>query len=551
MIGNDFLWSQKYRPRTIADTILPDKLKATFSKFVQDKNIPNLLLSGTSGVGKCLHPDEPVLMFDGTIKKTGDLLVGDRLMGPDSQPRVIIHTNPGFGPMFEICPNKGKTWKCNGEHILSLKRTGQRDSEPKFVTVNDWMKWSKYEKSLYKLWRTEVEFAPIDAPELESYFVGVVLGDGTVSDSLIIHNPDPEIITYISDYAQKWNLRCVNNARNNPKKCPSWALTSGMQGGRPNLLLDAIRPLSNWKCENKSVPHIYKVGSKDTRLQILAGLLDTDGYRGPTNCYDFISKSETLANDVAFISRSVGLYANVKPSVKGCQNGFVGNYFRVTISGQTDKIPCRVKRKIATKRKQIKDVCKTGFVVKPIGNDRWFGIEIDGDKQYLLSDFTVTHNTTVARAMLEEIGCDYLIINGSLEGRNIDTLRTTILTFASTVSLSGGRKYVILDESDYLNCLWEEEEILLSNGSTMKLKNLEYDKNYSVVSFNMETKRFEVDDAVLLKDSEKEVYVLTLDDGTTLTCTEDHPIICKAFDGQIVSRTIRDGLENFEVVALS
>jgi len=57
--------------------------------------------------------------------------------------------------------------------------------------------------------------------------------------------------------------------------------------------------------------------------------------------------------------------------------------------------------------------------------------------------------TTVARAMLEELGCDILEINGSLHG-NLDTLRTDILAFASTVSFTGGRKYVLLDEADYL-----------------------------------------------------------------------------------------------------
>lgn len=58
--------------------------------------------------------------------------------------------------------------------------------------------------------------------------------------------------------------------------------------------------------------------------------------------------------------------------------------------------------------------------------------------------------TTVARAMLDELQCDYLIINGSMNG-NIDTLRNEILQFASSVSFSGTRKYVILDEADYLN----------------------------------------------------------------------------------------------------
>jgi len=59
--------------------------------------------------------------------------------------------------------------------------------------------------------------------------------------------------------------------------------------------------------------------------------------------------------------------------------------------------------------------------------------------------------TTVAMAMLEEVGADYILINGSLEGRLIDTLRNDIANYASTISFTGGRKYVIIDEADYLN----------------------------------------------------------------------------------------------------
>ena len=68
----------------------------------------------------------------------------------------------------------------------------------------------------------------------------------------------------------------------------------------------------------------------------------------------------------------------------------------------------------------------------------------------LLSGSAGCGKTTVARAMLEELGCDYIVINGSMNG-NIDTLRNEIMQFASSVSLTGGRKYVILDEADYLN----------------------------------------------------------------------------------------------------
>lgn len=58
--------------------------------------------------------------------------------------------------------------------------------------------------------------------------------------------------------------------------------------------------------------------------------------------------------------------------------------------------------------------------------------------------------TTIAKAMLNQLDSDFIVINGSLSG-NIDTLRNDIMQFASSVSFSGGRKYVILDEADYLN----------------------------------------------------------------------------------------------------
>ena len=71
----------------------------------------------------------------------------------------------------------------------------------------------------------------------------------------------------------------------------------------------------------------------------------------------------------------------------------------------------------------------------------------------LLSGTAGTGKTTVARALCEELGANYIIINGSDEGRHIDTLRTTIKNFASTVSLdeSNTHKVVIIDEADYMN----------------------------------------------------------------------------------------------------
>jgi cell division control protein 6 len=144
--------------------------------------------------------------------------------------------------------------------------------------------------------------------------------------------------------------------------------------------------------ESKFIPPQYKLGSQRTRLEILAGLLDTDGSlkRG---CFDFISKSRQLAEDVVFVSRSLGFYAFVKEKFSHDQFGHEGLYYRVGISGDVSRIPTRVSRKQAPPRRQKKSVLRTGFTLKPLGNEEYFGFRVDSDQRYLLDDFTVTHNS--------------------------------------------------------------------------------------------------------------------------------------------------------------
>jgi len=90
--------------------------------------------------------------------------------------------------------------------------------------------------------------------------------------------------------------------------------------------------------------------------------------------------------------------------------------------------------------------------VLPEGLKKTFGQFVENKEipNLLLSGTAGIGKTTVARALCEQLDCDYIMINGSEES-GIDVLRNKIKTFASTVSLSGGAKVVILDEADYLN----------------------------------------------------------------------------------------------------
>ena len=108
----------------------------------------------------------------------------------------------------------------------------------------------------------------------------------------------------------------------------------------------------------KFIPGSYKTASYKVRLEVLAGLIDTDGNYS-CGVYDYITASSKLAEDVVFVARSLGLAAYCKATTKRCQNDFEGTYYRICISGNLEIIPTRVKKKTATPRMQKKNVLRT------------------------------------------------------------------------------------------------------------------------------------------------------------------------------------------------
>lgn len=358
----------------------------------------NVLLQLPTG---CHLKGTKVLMYDGTLKNVEEIQLGELLMGVDSKPRKVIKLYNGYDDMYKIIPIKGKPFVVNKEHILSLKETNQHQN-PKYlsrkggkinnISVSEYLLKSKHFKHINKLYRVPVEFQNTHKDFIiDPYFLGVLLGDGSLKRGIMITTMDKEVVNEIYKQAEKLNLQIreeimpENKAKNyhfvvnlNSKKTPSFS----------NKLKNEINNLGlNVSSESKFVPTIYKLGSKETRYAILAGLLDTDGSLAH-NGYEFCSKSYQLASDVVFIAQSLGFMTNL--AVKTV-NGF--DYYRVNINGNTDLIPLNVKHKIALPRKQKKDVLVTGFRIEYYGYDEYFGFELDKDNLYLLDDFTVTHNS--------------------------------------------------------------------------------------------------------------------------------------------------------------
>lgn len=346
------------------------------------------------GSGKCLGYGTPILMFNGRVKAVQDVRPGDLLIGPDSNPRVVLSICSGREEMFRIVPAKGDSYAVNRSHILSVMPYGNQNAfgnQPINISVSDWLNKPAHFRFQTKGWRSGVEWAERDVL-LDPYFLGLWLGDGTSGDTGIT-TADPEIIEYIRSLAAAFGMDVKNHASEG--RCDTWVITQGREcGGRANPIYTLLKNLN--VTEVRHVPISYKANSREVRLQVLAGLMDSDGSL-QSGCFDFVSKSRYLAEDVAFLARSLGLAAYIKECKKTCaNNGVKGIYHRVSISGDCSSIPCRIKRKQAPTRKQVKNVLLTAIHAEPIGEGDYYGFTIDGDGLFLLGDFTVTHNTWIA-----------------------------------------------------------------------------------------------------------------------------------------------------------
>lgn len=387
-----------------------------------------VLLMGVPGSGKCLGRGTPVLRFDGSIAPVEAIEEGDRLMGPDSQPRTVLKLVRGHGELFRVTPVKGDPYVVNADHTLSLKKTGTEEIVN--VTVREYLtKWADTPAARERLkgWRSRADWTAVGVP-IDPYVFGVWLGDGSNYKPQIT-TPDKEVVLSLKNYATECGLIC--HRVEDRGKAGTYAIVSQLgSGGRAqNSFLRHLRDMQ--VMGHKHIPDCYKVNERSSRLELLAGLLDADGHYC-AGCFEISTKYNELAADILFLARSLGFAAYASYGWKAdAATGGGGYYHRISLSGELDAIPTRVARKKADPRKQIKDVLKTGIEVESIGEGDYFGFELSGDRLFLLGDFTVTHNSAFAKALGNETGrktiaLDVGALRGSLQGETEERTRKAL-----------------------------------------------------------------------------------------------------------------------------
>ncbi len=359
------------------------------NKLTRMRKSELIVIGARPSTGKCLSPEDELLMADGSTRKHKDIKVGDLILDENGKPTKVIGISRGYDEMFQVDQMYGMSYSINSRHLLSLKCATtvdkiHREGDIYDYTVDEYEGLSNRIKRKLKGYRNSnmVYFNDNKSLPIDPYLLGVYLGDGARNKGVMTNSDEGIINELISNgfYEVK-----ASTSRNFYKK--------GFLGELKKLKVD----------NEKFIPEQYLTAPLHKRLELLAGLIDTDGYNGETS-WEIIQKSNRLAKDIKRLIVSLGCrYRTIKK--EGRINGELkGIYNRMTIYPNQeliDKLPLRVSRK-KVKRLGFNQKSNGTIKITPKGIGEYIGLTVDSNtNRYLLSDGTVVHNTSLACQLMD------------------------------------------------------------------------------------------------------------------------------------------------------
>lgn len=392
--------------------------------------------------GKEISDNQIVATTKG-LKKHGDLIVGDYVFGRDGTPVKVLWVSEKTRSEYVVSFSDGAKIECHGNHewtVYNRFRQKEETIETKHMASSTIYNGDGKRGSRYKYQVDSNVCVMFDSRnvDLDPYVLGAWLGDGDSSCGIIhIGNNDVEIIGN-STYKFKESKGTTTRKFYSPEL---------------NLLLK-----NNGLIKNKHIPDMYKYNSVEVRKNVIAGLIDTDGYVYHRNGRITISNTnKRIIDDAAFILRSLGqsvVVCEFKPRVSS--SGIVGKKIVYQLCfNPTMTFPTKVKRKKITKLSINK---KRAIVSIERKEGLGYGncIQVDGGI-YLVGDtFIPTHNSEGSSRKLPAF----------MLGLNPDT-KICIGSYAATIARDFNRDVQrIIDTPSYRE-LFPETYLNGSNVVTM------------------------------------------------------------------------------------
>jgi hypothetical protein len=342
----------------------------------------------------CLQKGTEVIMADGSLRKVEDVQVGESVMGPDSQPRKVLRKFAGEAPLFRVKQANAAEYVVTGNHQIALKRRRQPHRFPHLgetvtVSAKEMAEKSGKFREVFGGYKVGALQFPERKVCIEPYFLGAWLGDGEAS-GVRLSTPDPELVAYCKEYAGRLGLKCCTRPEREDTSAVRVSISSGAMTG-----IDGRNPLRTALqdydlIDNKHIPEDFMLNSEENRLQLMAGLLDTDGCWN-SNRFTFSASRHGLARQFKQLADHLGFRTKLT-EVNATTNYGQSQSWTVTVGGDTWRIPTKIARKQSKPRSLGRDRLNSTLEVSAVGVGEFAGFETDGDHLFLLADGTVTHN---------------------------------------------------------------------------------------------------------------------------------------------------------------
>jgi len=372
------------------------------------------LLAASGGVGKAQPLWAKVLTPNGW-KPMGEIRVGDEVIAGDGSITKVTDVFPqGKKPVFKVQMSDGAATHCCDEHLWLTKTQKQRDNK------YDWSVRSLREirETLHLHKRNDrkdrnhsipmvgpVQFNEQQLP-LHPYVLGVILGDGcVVHGNCDITVSDPETVHRVSELIPGGTTLRLKEKRAN---CVTYSFIGN---NRKKNVRNILRELQLWGCHawEKFVPEQYLIASVQQRLDLLHGLMDTDGTtRGTSTTFD--SSSKALRDAVAFIVQSLGGKVSCSERQPWFTHRGEKKQGRISYRAFISMPPGF--KSFSIEAKTSKEIERTKYTpsrlidsIEYAGDDEAQCIMVDHPSHtYVTDDFIVTHNSTVAYNWALNIG---------------------------------------------------------------------------------------------------------------------------------------------------
>jgi hypothetical protein len=372
----------------------------------------NTLISHEMGLGKAEPLDSKLVTPNGLVRM-GDIKIDDFVIGSDGKPKKVLGVYPqGLKDIYEITFNDGVTARSCDEHLWNVNTYIRNWRGNPFMTktlreiMDEGLQFENGNNKWYIPIVKPIEFEEREL-KIDPYILGCLLGDGslTVLNGIGFSSMDVELINEMS-------LRLPENHNMviNGKSVKDYYLTAD---GKNNLINQELKKygLKGSNSHTKYIPNDYKFSSIHQRLEILQGILDTDGHSRKDSIVELTLASKQLINDVQFIVQSLGGIGRLTEKwVK--YKGENRLYYRLHIKLPAQFIPFKLERKIKTFVATTKYPPNRAIVdVKYVGKMEAQCILIDSDDHlYCTNNCILTHNTLSSILYVEMNGFEKVVV---------------------------------------------------------------------------------------------------------------------------------------------